>query len=60
MTIYLIDKKTNEILDILTNVVSFTENCVDFNFDGRRGKRYCGENEIFTDQEPNTNEKKSN
>lgn len=51
MTIYLINKETNELIQTFNNVISWTYNSVTYLNSGYRAKMYCGEDEYFTDVE---------
>lgn len=46
--IYLI--KDNKVIETFDNVISWGINFVEFNNDGFRCKRYCDEDEYFTDE----------
>lgn len=51
MTIYLINKETNEIIREFDNVINWSYNFVEYNNNGR-AKIYCDtETEYFTDKE---------
>ena len=46
--IYLVNKITKEIVGEYTNIISWSENHVEFENNGNRCKLYCNENEYFT------------
>lgn len=53
MSIYLIDRETNEIINTYTNIVSWAENFVECKNNNLRSKIYCDtQTEYFTDIEP--------
>ena len=51
MTIYLINKETNETIQTFENVITWGHNFVEYDNGGYRAKMYCSENEYFTDKE---------
>ena len=52
MTVYLIDKETNEIKSTYNNVIEWGFNFVEYMNGGYRAKMYCDtETEYFTDEE---------
>lgn len=50
MTIFLLNKETNEILKTYNNVIVWDETFVEYENSGYRSRIYCEYNEFFTDK----------
>ena len=60
MTVYLINKETNETIQTFENANAWGVNFIEYNNGGYPAKMYCNENEYFTDKEVIVEETENN